>query len=138
MNGLIEIQDLRIHRQGRLVLSIDRLDVEEGEILAVIGPNGAGKSTLLLALAHLLKPTEGRINFRGQPVMRDLVYRRRIALGGDHAGDRLAAGRHTVNRAGTQVLRHHNLAILSGDVNAKKGAAQDRSFSNLAGDAPAA
>jgi molybdopterin-binding protein len=77
---LIEIHDLLIHRQGQPVLSIDRLDVQEGEILAVIGPNGAGKSTLLLALAHLLQPTTGQILFRGQPIPHDLAYRRRIAL----------------------------------------------------------
>lgn len=80
MSTLVEIQDVRIHRQGRQVLSVDRLEVEEGEILAVIGPNGAGKSTLLLALAHLLQPSTGRILFRGQPISRDLAYRRRIAL----------------------------------------------------------
>jgi tungstate transport system ATP-binding protein len=78
--ALFEIQDLLIHRQDRLVLSIDRLEAEEGEILAVIGPNGAGKSTLLLALARLLQPTTGQILFRGQPIPNDLAYRRRIAL----------------------------------------------------------
>ena len=80
MTALFEIHDLVIHRQGQLVLSIDRLTVEEGEILAVIGPNGAGKSTLLLALARLLEPTTGQIQFRGRPIPHDLAYRRRIAL----------------------------------------------------------
>ncbi len=80
MTALFEIHDLLIHRQDRLVLSIDQLAAEAGEILAVIGPNGAGKSTLLLALARLLQPTSGRILFRGQPVPHDLAYRRRIAL----------------------------------------------------------
>jgi tungstate transport system ATP-binding protein len=80
MTALLEIHDLLIQRQGQPVLSIDRLDVEGGEILAVIGPNGAGKSTLLLALARLLQPTTGHILFRGQPIPHDLAYRRRIAL----------------------------------------------------------
>ena len=80
MTALFEIHDLVIHRQERPVLSLDRLTVEEGEILAVIGPNGAGKSTLLLALARLLQPTTGQILFRGQPILNDLAYRRRIAL----------------------------------------------------------
>lgn len=80
MTPLFQIHDLLIHRQDRLVLSIDQLEAEEGEILAVIGPNGAGKSTLLLALARLLQPTSGRILFRGQPMPHDLAYRRRIAL----------------------------------------------------------
>jgi molybdopterin-binding protein len=80
MTDLFEIHDLLIHRQGQPVLSIDRLEAQEGEILAVIGPNGAGKSTLLLTLAHLLQPTTGKILFRGQPIPGDLSYRRRIAL----------------------------------------------------------
>jgi tungstate transport system ATP-binding protein len=78
--ALFEIQNLLIHRQGRQVLSIDHLGVEESEILAVIGPNGAGKSTLLLALARLLQETSGQIRFRGWPIPQDLAYRRRIAL----------------------------------------------------------
>lgn len=80
MTPLVEIQDLLIHRQGKPVLSIERLDIQEGEILAVIGPNGAGKSTLLLTLARLLRPTKGSIRFHGLPITHDLAYRRRIAL----------------------------------------------------------
>jgi ABC-type polysaccharide/polyol phosphate transport system ATPase subunit len=37
-----------------------------GESLAVIGPNGAGKSTLLQVLAGIMRPTEGRVDVRGQ------------------------------------------------------------------------
>jgi len=37
-----------------------------GESLAVIGPNGAGKSTLLQVLAGIMRPTEGRVEVRGQ------------------------------------------------------------------------
>ena len=36
-----------------------------GESLAVIGPNGAGKSTLLLALAGIIRPSQGRVTVRG-------------------------------------------------------------------------
>jgi tungstate transport system ATP-binding protein len=79
---ILEIQDLMIQRGERTVLTVDRLQVTEGEVLAVIGPNGAGKSTLLLALARLLRPARGRITFRGQPLeaLGELDYRRRIAL----------------------------------------------------------
>jgi ABC-type polysaccharide/polyol phosphate transport system ATPase subunit len=37
-----------------------------GESLAVIGPNGAGKSTLLQVLAGIMRPSEGRVDVRGQ------------------------------------------------------------------------
>lgn len=50
------------------MLDIGALNVEEGRILALIGPNGAGKSTLLLTMAGLLKPTQGKIYYRGEPV----------------------------------------------------------------------
>jgi len=79
---ILEARNLTVHRNEKLVLSVDHLDVREGEILAVIGPNGAGKSTLLLALAQLLKPSSGEIYFRGKLLKNrdDLSYRRKIAL----------------------------------------------------------
>jgi tungstate transport system ATP-binding protein len=61
---------------------VDSLDVQRGETLAIVGPNGAGKSTFLLALAHLLKPAKGDINFEGRALKDwdELEYRRRIAF----------------------------------------------------------
>ena len=79
---ILNVHNLLIRRGERTTLQIDRLDVIEGETLAVIGPNGAGKSTLLLTLARLLHPARGQILFRGQSLenLGDLAYRRRIAL----------------------------------------------------------
>lgn len=42
--------------------------VEEGEIISIIGPNGAGKSTLLKTIFGLLKPTKGRVIFKGNSI----------------------------------------------------------------------
>lgn len=82
MSAILEVSNLRVRRGGRLILDIDHLTVQEGEVLAVIGPNGAGKSTLLLALARLLKPDSGELSHRGRSIHSedDLTYRRRIAL----------------------------------------------------------
>jgi len=79
---ILEAHDLMIQRGERTVLTVDRLQVTEGEVLAVIGPNGAGKSTFLLALARLLRPARGQITFHGKPMeaLGELEYRRRIAL----------------------------------------------------------
>jgi branched-chain amino acid transport system ATP-binding protein len=41
------------------------LSVAEGSITGLIGPNGAGKTTLFNVITGFLKPTSGRIIFRG-------------------------------------------------------------------------
>lgn len=43
--------------------------VGKGEIVALIGPNGAGKSTLLALMTGRLKPSEGKIDFKGEDIV---------------------------------------------------------------------
>jgi ABC-type branched-subunit amino acid transport system ATPase component/ABC-type branched-subunit amino acid transport system permease subunit len=50
------------------ILNDASLDVRDGEIVALLGRNGAGKSTLLKALAGLLRPASGRIEFAGRDI----------------------------------------------------------------------
>lgn len=56
---------------GRFV-ALDRLNLtfEPGEFVVVLGRNGAGKTTLLRTLALLLQPSEGELQFDGQPANR--------------------------------------------------------------------
>jgi branched-chain amino acid transport system ATP-binding protein len=44
------------------------LTVERGQVVAVIGANGAGKSTLLRAVAGLMQPRRGGIQFNGAAI----------------------------------------------------------------------
>src|SRR5260221_13847267 len=53
---------------GRLVLSQVNFTLRDGEIVAVLGKSGSGKSTFLRILAGLLPPSEGRVEYRGQPI----------------------------------------------------------------------
>lgn len=62
---LLTGEELRVVHDGRTVLSLERLDLREGELLVVLGPTAAGKSTLLRVLAMLQTPTKGRITYRG-------------------------------------------------------------------------
>lgn len=79
---MIQIRNLLIQRNGLAVLRVDSLDIQRGETLTVVGPNGAGKSTLLLALARLLKPSQGDILYEGKSLKQwdELEYRRRISF----------------------------------------------------------
>lgn len=82
MSLILEIKELVVRRNQKLVLSVSDLSLTEGETLAVIGPNGAGKSTLMLAIAQLIKPNQGEIYFRDELLQpKDgLKFRRKIAL----------------------------------------------------------
>ena len=68
MEPLLETRDLKKSFGG--VNAVDGLDfhVGEGEILGVIGPNGSGKTTLFNLVTGFLKPTAGRILFRGADI----------------------------------------------------------------------
>ena len=48
------------------------LDIRQGEFFAIVGPSGCGKSTLLELIAGLLPATEGRIEFEGRPIGREI------------------------------------------------------------------
>lgn len=52
------------------VLALDRVNfaLPQGELRAVIGPNGAGKTTFFNLISGLLRPTAGRIRFRGEDI----------------------------------------------------------------------
>ena len=79
---LLEIQDLTKHFFKLSALSGVSLDVEPGELLGIIGPNGSGKTTLFNCVTGVLRPSGGRVRFKGEDITglgADAVYRRGIA-----------------------------------------------------------
>jgi len=64
MDPLIKIVNLTVGYDKTPVLKGVNLEIFEHDFLGVIGPNGGGKTTLLKAILGLLKPTEGKIEFR--------------------------------------------------------------------------
>ncbi|HXW40859.1 MAG TPA: ATP-binding cassette domain-containing protein, partial [Xanthobacteraceae bacterium] len=56
-------------RYGDLVGVADiSLKVAAGQVVALLGANGAGKTTTLNAIAGLVRPSRGRIEWRGQAI----------------------------------------------------------------------
>jgi branched-chain amino acid transport system ATP-binding protein len=52
-------------------------EVFKGEIVAVVGPNGSGKTTLLETIAGTINNSEGRIEFKGNPIEKMTIQQRR-------------------------------------------------------------
>ena len=44
------------------------LELGEGRIYALLGPNGSGKTTFMKTVAGLVKPTEGTVLYKNQPI----------------------------------------------------------------------
>ena len=67
---MLELTDLSVHYGNVAAVAGVSVRVEEGEIVAIIGPNGAGKTSTLRALSGLVRPSGGRIVFRGVDISR--------------------------------------------------------------------
>lgn len=68
MDAVYQIKNIKKAYGGRVVIDIDHLEIERGEILAIVGPSGAGKSTLLRLLNFLEYPDEGSLMYENRPV----------------------------------------------------------------------
>jgi len=74
MSDLV-IEHLEV-RYGDLVgVSDISLKVEAGSIVALLGSNGAGKTTTLNAIAGLVRPSGGRVSWRGEEIAAQPAYR---------------------------------------------------------------
>ncbi|MDE6300893.1 MAG: metal ABC transporter ATP-binding protein [Muribaculaceae bacterium] len=60
---LIELRDLGMRRESRVILRDVNLTVNHGDFVAITGPNGGGKTTLLRIILGLLRPTSGSVTF---------------------------------------------------------------------------
>src|SRR5262245_55759300 len=67
---VLAIERISVHFGGLVALSDMTFTVEEGEVVGLIGPNGAGKTTAFNVITGFLRPTAGRIAFRGTPLDR--------------------------------------------------------------------
>jgi len=62
---ILDISNLEISYGGIRAVKGIHLYIQEGELVSLIGSNGAGKTSTLKAIAGLLKPSMGSIQFQG-------------------------------------------------------------------------
>ncbi|MGH7103718.1 MAG: ABC transporter ATP-binding protein [Acetobacteraceae bacterium] len=75
MNGkLLRVSGLAVHYGDLVGVSDVSFEVAEGAVVALLGSNGAGKTTTLNALAGLVQPAGGSIEWRGERIDRLSAY----------------------------------------------------------------
>jgi len=85
-DAVLRIDEVRLARGARLILTGVSLDVARGELLAIMGPSGSGKTTILRTVA-------GLESFQGGQILVDGV---RLEGGGDPTRATLASLRRKV------------------------------------------
>jgi branched-chain amino acid transport system ATP-binding protein len=65
---MLKVENLRVSYGHIEVLKGISFDVDPGEIVALIGGNGAGKTTTLSTISGLLRPTSGKITWKGETI----------------------------------------------------------------------
>ncbi len=65
---VLAVEGLSVSYAGSAALHGVSLSVQAEELICVIGANGAGKTSLIRAIAGIVRPTSGRILWRGKDI----------------------------------------------------------------------
>lgn len=61
------IEDLVVHRGGKLILDRVSCAVQPGTVTGLLGPSGSGKTTLMRCVVGMQKTVSGRVSVLGRP-----------------------------------------------------------------------
>jgi ATP-binding cassette subfamily F protein uup len=78
-NRVIELRNVGMEIEGRVLFDGLNLDLAEGQRLGIVGRNGVGKTTLLRCLLGEIKPTWGEVEI-GARTLINYVDQNRLAL----------------------------------------------------------
>jgi branched-chain amino acid transport system ATP-binding protein len=65
---LLEVKELNTYYGMSHVLQGISLTIDEGEVVALLGRNGMGKSTTLKSIMGLVKPSSGKVIYKGDDI----------------------------------------------------------------------
>ncbi|GGD40539.1 hypothetical protein GCM10012288_13260 [Malaciobacter pacificus] len=65
MSSLYSLKNIEQYYEGRRVLNIPNLTINENQIVGFFGPNGSGKSTLFSILSFINNPSNGELIYKG-------------------------------------------------------------------------
>lgn len=68
---VLHVENVTMQFGGVVAVNNLSLDIPEGKIVALIGPNGAGKTTAFNCITGVYEPTNGLVEFMGEPIVRN-------------------------------------------------------------------
>ena len=71
MKNVLKLENVTMQFGGVVAVDDLSLEVNEGEIVALIGPNGAGKTTAFNVITGVYQPTNGRVAFLDETIIRN-------------------------------------------------------------------
>lgn len=72
--NVLRMENVTMQFGGVVAVNDLSLDVPEGQIVALIGPNGAGKTTAFNCITGVYEPTNGKVDFLGQPMVENYPH----------------------------------------------------------------
>ena len=69
----LEVENLTKSFGGLRAVDDVSFHVEHDEIVGLIGPNGAGKTTITRLITGILRPTSGRVRFKGEDITKSPI-----------------------------------------------------------------
>jgi branched-chain amino acid transport system ATP-binding protein len=77
---VLSVEHIAVHFGGLVAITDVSFVVNEGEVVSLIGPNGAGKTTAFNVITGFLRPTKGKVRYRGT-TLSDLKPHKVTSLG---------------------------------------------------------
>ena len=110
--NVLHVENVTMQFGGVVAVNNLSMDIYEHEIVALIGPNGAGKTTAFNCITGVYEPTNGKVEFYGEPIVES--YPR---------------GKMKKIYAGENADRYHQRIVSTPDAITKRGIA--RTFQNI-------